>query len=69
MLTCGNHDMKDLIKEYKALGWKVEKGGKHLKFIPPNGGQIVFCPATPSDHRSVKNTRAFLRRASKNPST
>ncbi len=62
---------KDIKKIIKALtdeqlnpGWRVEQGGKHLKAYPADKAQpMVTVPLTPSDHRSIKNLRAQLKRA------
>lgn len=57
-----NRDVQDLAKQAQAAGWRVEQTRNgHLRFLGPNG-QIVICSGTPSDCRSVKNTRAQLRR-------
>lgn len=56
---------KDLKKIFKALedqGWRIDRRGKHVKCKPPSG-PIVTVPSTPSDHRSLLNSRAQLRRA------
>jgi hypothetical protein len=57
-------DMEDLQREAIAQGWRIVKGRKHVKWIPPDPGKpIVVSAATPSDHRAVKNTRSLLRRS------
>lgn len=53
-----------LVREAKQSGFHVEQlPGGHLKFVPPGGGQAIIGASTPSDYRSVKNTRARLKRA------
>jgi len=55
-------DMKRLIQAAEAAGWVVSRTKKnHLKFKAPSGA-IVIASSTPSDHRSLKNTRAELHR-------
>lgn len=55
-------ELRPLVRAAIAAGWTVTKtGGGHLRFRSPTGA-LVFAPSTPSDHRSVKNTAAELRR-------
>lgn len=62
MAKVSNREMRELVKEAAKDGWTVtlRKGG-HLKFEHPEAA-CVFASSTPSDHRSVANTRAQLRR-------
>ena len=39
---------------------QISFGGKHLKVVCAQG--TVVCPSTPSDHRWVRQLRAFARR-------
>lgn len=59
-----HRDLQDLALEaqakHGALAKKTSKGHLLLKF--PNG-QTVLLSGTPSDHRTVKNSRAQIRRA------
>jgi predicted RNA binding protein YcfA (HicA-like mRNA interferase family) len=55
--------MDRLLKQAEAAGCQVRNTrGGHVQIKAPGGG-IVTASATPSDPRSVKNTRAQLRRA------
>lgn len=63
-----NKDYAQLVKKAKKQGWTVVygkgQGAKgHPRLVPPDGGQFIVIPLTPSDHRSFLNTRAELRRA------
>jgi hypothetical protein len=50
-------------KQAERAGWTVTMtGGGHLKWRS-SSGQVVISPATPSDRRSVLNTRRDLRNA------
>ncbi|WP_143062021.1 hypothetical protein [Faunimonas pinastri] len=60
-------EMQDLIREYGGKGWLVSRASKHWKLVPPGGGKPVFASCTPSDHRSVLNTRSLLRRMNAQP--
>lgn len=51
-----------LAKALAAAGWRLVRQNKHLIFACPCGHTLLTCPATPSDHRSAKNTLALLRR-------
>jgi len=55
-------EIKDLVRELQRQGWTVEqRKSNHFKATPPNGKGCVFFPATPSDWRSIKNTKAKLK--------
>jgi non-ribosomal peptide synthetase component F len=49
----------------KTQNFKVEKtSGGHWKFTPPTkGAEIVITSGTPSDHRSIDNFLARMRRS------
>lgn len=56
-------DVKDFIEARKLEGWAYAglSGGGHHKMQLPSGH--TFCvPATPSDHRSLLNTKSQMRR-------
>jgi hypothetical protein len=56
-------ELEQLLNEARALGATVTKTRSgHYRVLVPGGG-IVICPRTPSDWRSVLNTRADLRKA------
>ena len=62
-MASSRRDMKQLMKEVQARGHQVTvSGGGHLKVQPSGGGQTVFLAFSPSDHRTVLNSRALLRR-------
>ena len=58
-------DIRKLKKKAKKQGWKIETSKRkgHIKWIPPGKKKIVVSPGTPSDHRSMKNLRADLKRS------
>lgn len=57
-------DVRDLLKKLEAQGWRIVAGGKHIKAFPPDTTRpMVTIPTTPSDHRSLRNTIAQLRRS------
>ena len=51
------------IKEMQRQGWTLQKGGRHDKFISPEG-KVITLSSTPSDHRAVYNMKSDLRRYS-----
>ena len=57
-------DMRKLAKACTANGWRVEptRGG-HVRLLSPDGEHLIIAEATPSDRRSLSNTKARLRRA------
>jgi hypothetical protein len=54
-------EVRKLVREVEAAGGIVEPQAKHYVAILPNGERVAI-PTTPSDHRSLPNTRATLRR-------
>lgn len=62
--TAGLHrDVRALIGELRAAGWMTDHRGIHVKVLDPKGRIVTTLPSTPSDHRSLPNARAKLRRA------
>jgi predicted RNA binding protein YcfA (HicA-like mRNA interferase family) len=55
-------DLRPAAKQARKAGWTLSltRGG-HLAWHSP-AGRTVFCPATPSDRRSVANVIGKLRR-------
>lgn len=63
-----NKDIKNIVKALgdnrQNPGWRVERRTKHLVAYPADKAQPpITIPLTPSDHRSLRNLRAQLRRA------
>lgn len=55
-----NKEMKELKQVVEEHGWWVEeRRSGHLVIKGPDGQQ-VFCSATPSDHRAVRNIQRDL---------
>ncbi|MFT8522717.1 hypothetical protein [Gluconobacter oxydans] len=55
-------DMRQLRRQAAALGWTASRtNGGHLRW-PHEMGGLVFRPSTPSDVRSIRNTRAQIKR-------
>lgn len=54
-------DVADLLEAVTRAGGQIEKGGSHWK-VRKDGKVIGTVPSTPSDHRSLLNTRAELKR-------
>lgn len=56
--------LTELIRELQAQGFttRTTKRG-HILVYAPDGRMISTLPSTPSDHRSMKNAIATLRRA------
>ena len=55
-------EMNRLMRKLERSGWRVEWKNGHPVLISP-GGERIVAAATPSDHRSMNNLRAALRRA------
>lgn len=57
-------DMMKLVRQYRRLGWQIERTkSAHYKWVPPNGGAIFITSSTPSDYRSYANVQAHIKRA------
>lgn len=56
-------DVQEVIEEAKSLGGMPDLSGAHPSVRMPNGNTVGL-PATPSDHRSLDNVRAELKRNS-----
>jgi hypothetical protein len=56
-------EAKKLFRQVVSHGWEVRRRGSgHLVIEGPNQ-QKVFCSATPSDHRAIKNIKRDLAKA------
>lgn len=55
-------DVRDLLRSAEKAGAHIERRRRH--YAVHHGGRIIATvPSTPSDHRSLKNARATIRRA------
>lgn len=60
----GSRKVRELVEWATDNGWTVEKtNGGHLRYTHPDVKMPVFGAHSPSDHRSVRNMRARLKRA------
>jgi predicted RNA binding protein YcfA (HicA-like mRNA interferase family) len=57
-----NKDVRQLLRKARKQGWDwYFTRGDHVVLQSPSGKKVT-CAATPSDHRSLRNARAQLRR-------
>lgn len=57
-------DVAQIIRALEQQGFGVKMGGSgHWKVYDPDGHLVGALPATPSDHRGLRNAIAVLRRA------
>lgn len=62
--TVKDRDLDQMVAAAWAAGWWCRKTGKsHAFCYPPDGGRMVDVANTPSDRRTVPNTRSYFRRA------
>jgi hypothetical protein len=55
---------KDLAKEAIRQGWRIEKTGHHIMWIPPDKTKpLVLSSGSPSDVRALKNHISLLRKS------
>lgn len=60
-------DVRELVRKLEQQGWRIDTTGRHVKCYPPDRSrQMVVLPSTPSDHRSLRNAVAMLRRSGAN---
>lgn len=58
-----NREIEQIVKKLQGQGWRIVEG-KHYKCFPPDKAMpMVVIPKTPSDHRSIRNAIAQLRRS------
>ncbi|GAA3087283.1 hypothetical protein GCM10020000_87630 [Streptomyces olivoverticillatus] len=57
-------DVRELKKALKKQGFVVrETKNGHYQVFGKDGAFVTVLPGTPSDHRSLKNSMAYLKRA------
>lgn len=57
-------EVAKILGELDRQGFTAKMGGSgHWKIYNPQGRLITVLPATPSDHRGLRNAIAVLRRA------
>lgn len=56
-------EMTSIIRQLEQQGWTVTKARRngHWQAKSPDGKGMAYFPSTPSDWRSVANTKARLR--------
>lgn len=52
-----------IAKAWDAGWWCRTAGSGHVMCYAPDGGRMVDVANTPSDHRTVPNTRSYFRRS------
>lgn len=55
-------DVRKLVRELRREGYTVIESGHHLPVLL-DGRRVGTLPCSPSDHRSLLNTRRDIRRA------
>ncbi|MFF2184594.1 hypothetical protein [Streptomyces sp. NPDC058155] len=58
-----NKEVRDLIKRVEAQGFEVTRTKKGHYMVRKGGEPVTIISGTPSDHRSLKNSKAHLKRA------
>lgn len=58
----GSKEVRELVKWAEdELGYVAERtGGGHIRFLHDDVEKPIFCPSSPSDYRSLRNTEALL---------
>lgn len=63
-VATSNNDVRALIAYAEERGFTAERtNGGHIKFLHPQVAKPLFTSSTPSDWRTVENSKAQLRRA------
>jgi hypothetical protein len=61
-------DLKKLMAEYRAKGWKIQSTNKsHTKWLAPDQKSIVVASSTPSDWRAIHKHTALLKKIERAP--
>lgn len=56
-------DTDTIIRDIRQQGWRVERGSRHYRAYPPDGGRMLTISVTQGDrHRGIDNLKADLRR-------
>ncbi|MEU5430798.1 hypothetical protein AB0H73_35070 [Streptomyces olivoreticuli] len=56
-------EVRQLIKALEKQGFEVRQTKNNHYQVFKKGSFVTVLPGTPSDHRSLKNSMAYLRRA------
>jgi predicted RNA binding protein YcfA (HicA-like mRNA interferase family) len=62
-----NRDIKKLVQRAERQGFRLQAGKGHYMLFAPDGVSIVTVAKTPSDHCTIPNTIADLRRCGFDP--
>jgi hypothetical protein len=57
-----NKDVRAAVRAAERSGWTVVQKARGIQLRSPDGKEIVTVHLTLSDHRSIKNLRADLKR-------
>lgn len=58
-----NSDVRKLLRKVRKQGGPCFEHGGHVRVFGPGGAKpFIVVPTTPSDHRTLKNCVAMLRR-------
>lgn len=61
---CKDRQLDAMVAAAWEAGWWCRKAGSgHVFCYGPDGGRMVDVANTPSDHRTIANTRSTFRRA------
>lgn len=58
----GSKDTRQLLRKLERQGFRVRMTGGGHYGVSKGDSREIFMPATPSDHRGIKNTLADLKR-------
>ncbi|WP_330173013.1 hypothetical protein OG875_05040 [Streptomyces sp. NBC_01498] len=58
-----NKEVRDLIKRVEAQGFEVARTTKGHYMVRKGGERVTLISGTPSNHHSLKNAKAQLKRA------
>lgn len=54
--------MREFVRKVRAAGGEVVWTRRHLRVVNPSTGAFVVVSGTPSDWRTLRNSRACVRR-------
>lgn len=66
-MAAKNKDLRKLLKQLEAQGWRIKPSKKGVKAYSPDGSHVQSIHMTNSDHRAYKNIVRDLKKGGFDP--